>query len=275
MSARKFCIYTVIGLMDPTGWSTSLYAAPAPGMHEGMTHEEMAMPEPGESAPSGIDERAPFGMPMHDDRAIFHLLLEQLEYRDGRDAGIFQWEGQAWYGNDAHRLWFKSEGEISDGHFEHGQHELLYGRPITPYFDLQAGLRSDIDDNPGDTWLALGLQGLAPGFFHVSATAYANTDAHLAFNGEASFDLLLTQRLILQPKVEIDIYTHDDEARGIGSGFSALEGGLRLRYEIDRKFAPYVGLNYERKFGDTRAFTAAEAEDPETLVFVLGVRTWF
>ena len=275
MSACRLYTYAVIGVLGTAAWSTELSAAHAPGMHDGMTHEGMAMPTQAENAPSAVDERAPFGMPMHDDHAIFHLLLEQLEYRDGQDAGIFHWEGQAWYGNDAHRLWVKSEGEISDNHFEHGRHELLYGRPVTPYFDVLAGLRSDIDDDPAETWLALGVQGLAPGFFHVSMTAYANADADLAFNGEASFDLLLTQRLILQPKIEVDLYTGNNQSRGIGSGFSAFEGGLRLRYEIDRKFAPYIGANYERKFGNTRAYAVADGQDPENLVLVAGVRTWF
>jgi copper resistance protein B len=225
------------------------------------------------AADSEQDERAPFGMPMHDDMSLFHLLMEQLEYGVGDD-GLFRWDGQAWYGNDSRKLWLKSEGEISNGEFEHGRHEVLYDRPISTFFDLQAGLRADIDDNPGRSWFAFGVQGLAPNFFHVSATAYAGSSGHFAGNAEASFDLLLTQRLILQPKAELDLYTKSDPARGIGSGFSSFEGGVRLRYEITRKFAPYIGVNYEQKFGGTKRFAIANGEDPDSLRFVFGVRAW-
>ena len=225
------------------------------------------------AAEAGQDERAPYGMAMHDDMPIFHLLLEEFEYRAGSE-DAFQWEGQAWYGNDTHRLWLKSEGELSGGRFEHGRHEILYDRPISTFFDLQAGLRGDFDDDPGRGWLALGVQGLAPYFFEVSATAYAGSDGRFAANAEASFDLLLTQRLILQPKVELDLYTKNDAARGIGSGISSFETGLRLRYEITRKFAPYVGLAYERMYGATKRFAVANGEDPETLRFVIGLHAW-
>jgi copper resistance protein B len=219
------------------------------------------------------DDRSPYGMAMHDDRPIFHLLLEEFEYRAGGD-GAFAWDGQAWYGSDAHRLWLKSEGEIAGGRFEHGQHEILYDRPILPYFDLQAGLRADIDDNPGRGWFAFGVQGLAPNFFEVSATAYVGGNGRFAANAEASFDLLLTQRLILQPKAEINLYAKNDPARGIASGFTTFESGLRLRYEITRKFAPYIGLNYDRKFGATKRLAVANGEDAEAVWLVFGIHAW-
>ena len=225
------------------------------------------------AADSETDERAPYGMTMHDDRPIFHLLLEEFEYRAGGE-GAFQWESQAWYGNDSHKLWFKSEGELSNGHFEHGRHEIFYDRPISTFFDLQAGLRGDIDDGPGRGWFAFGVQGLAPYFFDISATAYAGSNGRFAANAEASFDLLLTQRLILQPKAEIDLYTKNDAARGIGSGLSEFEGGIRLRYEITRKFAPYIGLSYDQKIGNTKRIAVTNGEDPETFRLLFGIHAW-
>jgi copper resistance protein B len=225
------------------------------------------------AADSGQDERAPYGMAMHDDMPLFHLLMEEFEYRAGGE-GAFQWEGQAWYGNDSHKLWLKSEGKLSNEQVEHGRHEILYDRPFSTFFDLQAGLRADIDDDPGRGWFAFGVQGLAPYFFDVSATAYAGSYGRFAVNAEASFDLLLTQRLILQPKAEIDIYTKSDAARGIGSGLSEFEGGVRLRYEITRKFAPYVGLAYDRKFGSTKRLSISIDEDPETLSLLFGIHAW-
>jgi len=281
MSAWRSNKCAAVALTCLASWSAN--AAEAPGEQGAMHHEaDSQLLNPGEAnsdaASAGsdpnIDQRAPFGMAMHDDRPFFHILMEQMEYRDGQEAGIFQWEGLAWYGNDTHRLWLKSEGEISDGTFEQGQQEILYGRPITQYFDLQAGFRYDLDDNPGQAWIAFGVQGLAPNFFHVSATGYASDRGHFAANAEVSFDLLLSQRLILQPKAEIDIFTRNNTARSIGSGLSAFEGGLRLRYEITRKFAPYIGLAYERSFGNTRQFAISNGEDPETLQFVVGLRAW-
>ncbi len=135
-------------------------------------------------------------------------------------------------------------------------------------------MRADIDDDPGRSWLALGVQGLAPYFFHVSATAYASSNGQFAANAEASFDLLLTQRLILQPKAEADLYTKSDEARGIGSGLSEIESGLRLRYEFTRKFAPYVGLTYDWKLGNTKRLAIANGEDPNSFSFVFGIHAW-
>jgi len=219
------------------------------------------------------DERAPFGMAMHDGMPLFHLLLERFEFRPASEPA-FHWDAQAWYGGDAHRLWIRSEGEISEGGFEHGRHEILYGRPVSTFFDLQAGARFDVDDDPGRGWLALGVQGLAPYFFEVSATAYASSGGHFAGNAEASFDLLLTQRLILQPTAAVDVYTRTDAARGIGAGLSSVEAGLLLRYEITRKFAPYVGLQYESKRGTTRRLARAEGKDADSLRFVIGFRGW-
>ena len=218
-------------------------------------------------------ELAPYGMAMHDDMPLFHLLMEEFEYRAVGE-GAFAWDGQAWYGNDTHRLWFKSEGEISDGRFEHGRHEILYDRPISTYFDLQTGIRADIDDDPGRGWFAFGVQGLAPYFFEVSTTAYVGHSGRFAADAEASFDLLLTQRLILQPKAEINLYAKNDPARGIASGFTTFESGLRLRYEITRKFAPYIGLNYDRKFGATKRLAVANGEDAEAVWLVFGIHAW-
>ncbi|MEY4878765.1 MAG: copper resistance protein [Pseudomonadota bacterium] len=221
---------------------------------------------------AGYDSTSPYGMAMHDDLPLFHLVIEQLEYRTGDEGGVY-WDGYAWYGGDAHRLWLKSEGEVSDGTVAHGRHQIFYGRPITPFFDILAGLRYDLDEARGRSWFAVGVQGLAPYFFDVSATLYAS-DKGLAANGEASFDLLLTQKWILQPILEIDLYSANDRARGIGAGLSRFESGLRMRYEITRKFAPYIGFTYDRAFGNTRRYAMGGGEEPETLRLVMGLHAW-
>ncbi|MDE2164428.1 MAG: copper resistance protein B, partial [Alphaproteobacteria bacterium] len=146
--------------------------------------------------------------------------------------------------------------------------------PLTTYFDLQAGLRSDLDSRAGRTWAAFGVQGLAPYFIDVSATAYASDSGQYAAKLEGSTDLLITQRLILQPQIEMNVYTKADAARGIGAGLSDLDAGLRLRYDINRKFAPYVGVVYTGKYGGTADFARAAGEPSGGLQFVFGVRTW-
>lgn len=218
------------------------------------------------------DNPAPYGMPMGE-MIQTHVLVDQLEGRFGA-GNSFRWEGEAWAGTDENRLWLKSEGEVADGRAEDGQQQILYDRPISPFFDLQAGLRSDIDSRPGRTWAALGIQGLAPGFFEVSATGYASDTGHYAAKFEASYDLLLTQRLVLQPQAEMNFYSKSDPARRIGSGLSDLDAGLRLRYEIGRKFAPYIGATFAQKFGGTADYARADGERRSDLRLVFGVRAW-
>ena len=158
---------------------------------------------------------------------------------------------------------------------EEGDQELLYARPISTYFNLQGGLRYDLDSAPGRGWAAFGIEGLAPLFFHVSATGYVSDRGHLAAKLEGNYDLHLTQTLILQPQLEMKFYSKDDPTRMIGPGLSDLDTGLRLRYEISRKFAPYIGVTYENRFGDTARFARLAGEHASDLRFTTGVRIWF
>ena len=173
------------------------------------------------------------------------------------------------------KLWIKSEGTLSKGALDDGQQQFLYGRAITTYFDLQGGLRSDIDSRPTRNWAAFGIQGLAPYFFDLEVTGFVSGQEHLAAKLEASYDLLLTQRLILQPQVEVNVYSKGDPARLVGAGLSDIDTGLRLRYEFDRKFAPYIGVVYQGKFGQTANFARQAGESTGDVRFVLGVRLWF
>jgi copper resistance protein B len=216
---------------------------------------------------------APFGSPVADQTIWKHALLDQFEGRFGRENG-FRWDGEAWMGTDTHRLWLKSEAYVEGGKVLHGQHEVLYARPISTYFDLQAGLRYDLDDRPGRGWAAFGIEGLSQYFFRVSATGYASDAGHLAGKLLGTFDLLLTQRLILQPAVELNLYSTADPSRFVGAGFSHLDAGLRLRYEIDRKFAPYIGISYDKKFGETARLLSAAGHESDALRLAFGIRAW-
>jgi copper resistance protein B len=219
-------------------------------------------------------DAAPFGPPVMDDHVFYHLMLNQLEGRFG-DGSSFRWSGEAWLGTDANRLWLRSEGTLANGQVDDGQHELLYARPISTYFNAMVGGRYDGDSAAGRGWGAIGIEGLAPLFFRVAATGYVSGDGHLAAKLEGSYDVLLTQKLILQPQVEMNFYTKDDPGRDVGSGLADIDAGLRLRYEITRKLAPYVGVTYAGKFGGTADFARASGRATDEIRVAFGLRTWF
>jgi copper resistance protein B len=228
--------------------------------------------------PAAMPDMRPDGavQPVHDQEIFAHGIFSQLEGRTSGTDTEFRWEGQGWVGTDYNKLWIKSEGTLQgNGTLEDGQQQFLYSRAITTYFDLQGELRSDIDSRPTRNWGAFGIQGLAPYFFDLELTGYASNEGHLAAKLEASYDLLLTQRLILQPQIEVNLYSKADPSRMVGAGFSDIDTGLRLRYEIDRKFAPYLGVVYEGKFGQTASLARAAGESTGDVRFVFGLRLWF
>lgn len=214
--------------------------------------------------------------PVMDNGIFTHVLLDQLESRwNGRNQQ-FRYDGQAWSGTDRNKLWLKSEGIVNQhGRFTDGKHEVLLDHAISPYFDLQGGVRVDLDDGPTRTWAAFGVQGLSLYFFDLEATAYVSDRGRFAARVKASYDLLITQRLILQPEAELNFYSKSDLARGAGSGLSDIDAGLRLRYEFTRKLAPYVGVSYAGRFFQSADFARRERETANDVRFVFGVRTWF
>lgn len=208
---------------------------------------------------------------------LLFLEAERLEYRSNEGAPVALWDAQGWYGGDAHKIWVKTEGEyaFAPDRFEEAELQVLYSRPVSAFFDLQAGLRHDFEPHPATTYGVLGFQGLAPYWFEVDAALFISENGDLSARIEAEYELLVTQRLIFQPRVELDFALQDVEELGIGSGLSTAELGVRLRYEIDRQFAPYVGVSWERKVGETADFARAEGEDTGSLSFVAGLRLWF
>ena len=246
----------------------------APILTAVMMVSTSAVAQTGHTGNAEPTEAAPFGAPVDDQHVWFHAMLDQFEGRFGSENSL-RWDGEAWTGTDTHRLWLKSEGELTKSKLEDGQQEAYYSTPLSTYFDLQVGGRYDLDDRSGRGWGAVGVEGLAPLFFRVAATAYASDEGHFAAKFAGNYDLLITQRLILQPMAEVNIYTKSDARRGVGSGLSDLDIGLRLRYEIDRKFAPYVGVTYEKKFGQTGKFAAASGGNTDALRVAVGVRAWY
>ena len=220
---------------------------------------------------------APYGTPIVDDRMYVHGIFNQLEGRFATEP-YFRWDGQAWAGNDFNKLWVKSEGRVNadgNGQVSDGDTEFLYDRPISTYFNVQAGVRSDLDSMSNRTWAALGIQGLAVGNWNVELTGYASTEHRFAVKTNASWDYRVNQRLILQPQFETNFYTRDEPSRSIGAGLSDIDSGLRLRYEFSRKFAPYVGLTYQSFFFDTAAMRHKGGSAAYDVRGIVGLRTWF
>ena len=212
----------------------------------------------------------------HLDNAIHsYTLINRLEGWNADPGKGLAWEGQGWIGTDLNRLWWRSEGERVDGHTESADLELMYGRSFTPWWDWVAGVRHDFKPGDSQSFAGFGVQGLAPQMFEVSAMAYVGEQGQTAARFEAEYELLLTNRLILQPLVEVDFYGKDDPSRGIGSGLSTAEAGLRLRYEFTRKFAPYIGVVHERAFGKTADLRRVGNESASDTRVVAGFRIWF
>ncbi|QIG81837.1 copper resistance protein B [Sphingosinithalassobacter tenebrarum] len=204
------------------------------------------------------------------------VLIDRVEYRarDGDDG--YLWDGQAWYGGDIDKLWIKSEGEGSFGEpLEHGEAQALWSHALDPWFDLQIGVRQDFGVGPDRTHLAIGVQGLAPYWFEVDGALFVSNEGDVTARAEAEYDLRLTQKLILQPRAEVNLSAQDIPELGIGSGLSTAEAGLRLRYAIEPQFAPYVGVSWERSFGHTRDYARQQGEPSGGFAFTFGLRSWF
>ncbi len=212
---------------------------------------------------------------MNDDPLLTMLKVDQLEIRtvDGRDPLV--WDVEGWIGKDLHKFWIKTDGEYNYGRAEEMELQALYSRAIAPFWDVQLGWRRDIQPTPARDWLALGLKGLAPYFFDIDAALFIGDSGRTAARLQAEYEAMLTQRFILVPEIELNLYGKDDPATGIGSGLSDIEAGLRLRYEIRREFAPYIGVNWTHLYGRTADFARAEGADIDDTQFVLGIRAWF
>ncbi|WP_456374358.1 copper resistance protein B [Thiolapillus sp.] len=213
---------------------------------------------------------------MNDDPFLFMLKVDKLELSDAADGTAMVWDAQAWAGKDLNKLWLKSEGEKLSGEgTEEGNLEILYSRAVAPFWDLQAGWRHDFRPDPDRDWFAFGVKGLAPYLFEVDATAYIGESGRMAAALSVEYEYMFTQKLILSPELEMNLYSKDDEETGVGSGLSDLALGLRLRYEIVREFAPYIGVNWWNKFGKTADYAEAEGGDSSDVEFVAGFRLWF
>lgn len=251
--------------------------------HSKMNHAQMDSPSATSRTPiptlTDADRKAAFpdipDKSMHAGGINSFFLLDQLEYQDADEGSALKWDASGWIGGDVNRLWLRSEGERTDGVTEEAEVQALYGHAIGPWWDVVAGVRQDFKPGSPQTWGALGIQGMALYAFEVEATAFIGEGGQSAARLEGDYDILLTNRLILQPTAEINFYGKNDPERGVGSGLSNTEIGLRLRYEIVRQFAPYIGVSWNRTYGDTSDYVRDEGGDVDEARFVAGVRVWF
>ncbi|GAB2182103.1 hypothetical protein DLREEDagrD3_23260 [Denitratisoma sp. agr-D3] len=217
----------------------------------------------------------PRTLKLADEANFGSLLVDRLERSHSHQGNATRYDAQAWFGRDFDRLVIKAEGEYEGGKLHDSRNELLWGHAFAPYWDLQAGLRRDGGSGPGRSWLAFGVQGLAPYWFEVDATAYVGDNGRTALRFSAEYELLLTQRLILQPRLEFNAYGKDDPRREIGHGLSDSALGLRLRYEFSRQFAPYLGVERSDKWGKSGDMAAADGKPRKETRWVAGLRFWF
>lgn len=203
------------------------------------------------------------------------LLFDKLEYQDADDGSALVWDATGWIGGDVDRLWLRSEGERTNGHTEQAELQALWGHAVGPWWDLVGGLRQDFKPGSAQTWAAIGVQGMPFYGLETEITAYYGEGGQTSLRLEADYDILLTNRLILQPTVEANLYGRNDRERGAGSGLGEIEAGLRLRYEIYRQFAPYLGVTWGRLYGNSEDLARDAGEDEEEARLVAGIRLWF
>jgi copper resistance protein B len=245
------------------------------------TPKEQPTQEPKQPVPplTDADRAAAFpqhleGHAVHDRPFNMFVLFDQLEWQ-GSHSGGMNLENTSWFGGDIDRLWVRAEGESEDGRVENAFVHALWGHSFSRWWDFVAGVRQDFRPGDAQTWAAAGIQGLAPYWFEIEATGYVGAEGRTHARLEAEYGLLLTNRLILQPLVELEVYGKRDPQRGIGAGLSTIESGLRVRYEIRRELAPYVGLTWDRKLFGTADFARAKGTDVGATRFAFGLRTWF
>ena len=263
----------------PAGQSAAAHAMHAHTHGPGMPAADASLPREPIPAVTDADRAAAFPSlrhgHAHDAGRNGLLRIDRLEAWDASGGSGQAWEAQAWIGGDVQRLWLRSEGERERSRTRAAELELLYGRGIAPWWDLLAGVRRDFAPGDGRTWAALGVQGLVPYKIEVAATAYLASGGHTALRAELGYELPLSRYLVLQPRLEVELRGRDDPLRGIGSGLSSAEAGLRLRWNLTPRLAPYLGLVHERAFGGTGRYQRAEHGGARDTRWVAGVRAWF
>ena len=208
------------------------------------------------------------------DDPLLTKVMGEVETRKINGANPKVWNIDAWIGKDLEKLWIKSEGEKLDGKTTEAELQILYSKAIEPYWDIQYGIKKDFQPTPNRTWGVIAAKGLAPYLVEIDASLFIGESGRTSIRLDAEYEYMFSQKLVLSPEVEINIFGKDDEVTSTGKGLSNIDAGLRLRYELSREFAPYVGINWGKKYGNTATFASNEGEDVEDAQFVTGIRFW-
>lgn len=218
---------------------------------------------------------APLAQAHTEDDPLLMKVLVDLEWQPTESHKNLEWDTHVWIGKDLNKLWLKTEGETHEGETEEAHTQLLYGRAIAPYWDALVGWRRDFKPGAKRDWLALGARGPAPYFLETEMTVFADDDGDTALSLEVERELMITQTWALAPHVEADFYGQNDPARGLGSGLATLELGLRLHYELRREIAPFVGIKWEKAFGNTASYRQQAGDSTQEHALVAGIHAWF
>lgn len=211
----------------------------------------------------------------HGDFPVFWFQGDRLEAQVRQGEDLYLWDIQGYYGGPTERLWFKSEGEGAFGTApDEAEVQALYAKAFAPFWDFQTGIRHDIA-GPDTTHAVVGVQGLAPYLFEIDAAVFVSHRGDVTARIEAEVDQRITQRLILQPRLEANLSAQDVPELGIGAGLDQIEVGARLRYEIRREFAPYIGIEQSWRTGRSATLARARGEDSSATSFIAGIRFWF
>ena len=269
--------------------ASAAWGAPAWAQHAGHTMPGMdaAPPVASQGTTVNLGPLGPAAPPapafMDHHEALFGaVMIEQLEYRGSGASNIGAWEAEAYYGGDYNKIWINTRGEYNSRAraLERAELQVLYSRLVTYFFNAQVGVRQDFgirpnQGTPARTHLVLGIEGLLPNLFKANFQFFVDHRGTVAARFEGSYDAYLTQRLVLQPQVELNAAANSDRQSRQGRGFTRLESGLRLRYEFTREFAPYIGVQYERLFGETSSLYKRAGDQREILSAVAGIRLFF
>ncbi|MDB2589472.1 copper resistance protein B [Candidatus Thioglobus sp.] len=210
-----------------------------------------------------------------DDDPILTKVMGEIETRSTAGSNPKVWAVDAWVGKDLEKIWIKTEGEKLNGKITEAELQVLYSKATTPFWDLQYGIKKDFKPTPSRTWGVIAAKGLAPYLLEVDASLFVGESGRTAVRLDLEYEYMFSQKLVLSPEVEVNFFGKDDEVTGTGKGLSNIEAGLRLRYELSREFAPYVGVNWGKKYGNTATFANNEGEDVEDAQIVTGIRFWF
>lgn len=253
-----------------------------------MDHTKMAQPktvvpemrDPHAYSDGYTLEKGPYALEgprrlkLADEHKFWAIQGDRVEYNSNSNTGVLDVRG--WYGTTYDRLYVKFEGDVTSGRLEESQTDVFWSHAYNAYFNTQWGIRLDqYDESVDRQWLAVGLQGLAPYWFELDMTAFVGEAGRTALSLEAEYEVLLSQKWVLQPRAEANLYGQDDVENGLGDGLSDVGLGLRLRYEITRQFAPYIGVEWTRKVGQTADIARAAEESVRDTDYVLGVKFWF